>query len=52
MISELQLDDTRAFPGTTRRVWVHTAAVHRSDEPAAGMRPSPLPGCAPTGSDG
>lgn len=35
-VTEFRID-SRIFPGTTRRVWVHVAARHRSEEPAAVM---------------
>lgn len=36
-VEELVLADSAVFPGTSRRIWVHTPAGHRADEPAAVM---------------
>lgn len=36
-VCTLDLADSRHFPGTTRRVWVHTPAGHDSTTPAAVM---------------
>ncbi|REJ08214.1 enterochelin esterase [Microbacterium bovistercoris] len=34
-VREFVIDDSRAYPGTIRRVWVHTAAGHDPSSPAA-----------------
>jgi enterochelin esterase family protein len=36
-IEELRLADSRAFPGTTRTVWIHTPAGHSADTESAVM---------------